>query len=348
KTKNKRLSTSRLTAVLASFAPDHPAHLEDFLTRRGHWTLATLMDQLGFNIEQTKIIGDPTATLETLSPRELAQNLLASSLASILFEYSHKRRQRLLKHLKQIGALENNYLYLMDLGYAATIQRAIQRIFTIEKIPIITHGLYMVSAHVSLATQMAGGIVEGFLAQNGNPNDFARAFCRSPEVVELSCMPPYGTVTNYTENGDPIYADDITPLPQQHEIGIIQQAIRDFADRFLDLVSKNIIRPDFMSKNWQNQMRAIATRLVVYPSPIEAKLLGHWQADSDLGLTSPRPILSTGPYSKEIFSMCAEQLATLPRRDIPWLYGVAVNVDYKLGKQVANLMLRKEKFTSSK
>jgi hypothetical protein len=194
--------------------------------------------------------------------------------------------------------------------------------------------LYMVSAHVSLATQCVGGIVEGFLAQNGNPNDFARAFCRSPEIVELSCMPDYGTVTDYNDDGTPIYATDTTPKTQCDEVHIVQQGIKDFAARFAELIKSEINAPDFLSTGWREQIRAIATRMVVYPTAEEAKLFGHWLADSDLGLASPRPIVC------DIAPMSAKQLVAMPRRELPWLYGIAARLDSEVAHQVGNIMMR--------
>jgi FMN phosphatase YigB (HAD superfamily) len=330
------LAISRLSAALASFHPDYPEHLEDFLTRRGFWTLGALMEQLGFIPDQAQTFGNVNTTLEEMPARDLTEKLLKSSLANDLFQRSAERRKRLLNHLRTIGALDNSRLYMVDLGYAATIQRALQRIFTIENLNITTHGLYLASAHVSLATQCAGGIVEGFLAQNGNPNDFARAFCRSPEIVELSCMPAYGTVVDYQDNGTPIYATDATPQNQLYEVQILQEGVKDFTVRFSELIKNDTNAPDFLSAGWQEHMRAIATRMVIYPTAEEARLFGHWLADSDLGLASPRPIICDTP------PMPAEQLVAMPRRDLPWLYGIAAGLDPKVGWHVGNLMMRKK------
>jgi hypothetical protein len=115
--------------------------------------------------------------------------ILDSPHAEELFERSATRRRKLMAYLETLGALSEDRLYLIDLGYAATIQRNLQRLFKIEKRNVKTHGLYMAAAHVSRLTQWEGGIVEGFLAQNGNPNDFACAFCRSPEIVECPACP---------------------------------------------------------------------------------------------------------------------------------------------------------------
>lgn len=94
-----------------------------------------------------------------------------------------------MRYLKSIGVLDHDKLYLCDLGYAATIQRGIQRIFAIEQLPIVTHGFYLAAAHVSRLTQQAGGIVRGFLAQNGNPNDFACAFAQALKLSSWLVCP---------------------------------------------------------------------------------------------------------------------------------------------------------------
>ena len=334
-----KLAVSRLTSALSCFTPDHPQYLEDFLTRRGFWSIGMLMEQLGFTQEQAKIIDDPAHTLEHIPAPELTNRLVRSPLATELYERSATRRKNLLAHLRGLGALDHNALYLFDLGYAATIQRGLQRIFSIEKMDIVTHGLYLATAHVSLGTQLAGGIVEGFLAQNGNPNDFACAFCRCPEVVEVSCMPDYGSVCGYEENGSPIFADDAMSARQIAEVKVIQQATMAFADRFLAQAQS----PDFLQEGWREQMRALAMRIIAHPTAEEAGLLGHWMADSDMGLTSPRPIVSAGPHQHKLATLTPPELAALPRRDVPWVFGVAASISPAHCRQVARIILQHEK-----
>ena len=181
-----------------------------------------------------------------------------------------------------------------------------------------------------------------FLAQNGNPNDFARGFCRSPEIVELSCMPPYGTVFDYTEDGEPLFGDEALHPKQRHEVSIVQRGARDFAARLCDLIADTPAPPDFCSAGWRHQMRAIATRMVLYPTAEEAKLFGHWLADSDMGVASPRPILSKGPHAERLAQMTAAEIIALPRRDLPWLYAIVASFDHAKARQVASLMLRRE------
>jgi len=339
----RKLAVSRLSTALCCFTPERPDYLEDFLTRRGFWSIGMLMAQLGFTHEQARLIDDPTLTLEHVPAHELTQRLVASPLADELFERSRARRSRLLVHLRGLGALDHERLYLLDLGYAATIQRGLQRIFALENIATVTHGLYLVTAHVSLGTQLAGGIVEGFLAQNGNPNDFACAFCRSPEVVEAACMPPYGTVVDYAQDGSPLFSDDVMPVRQIEDVAVIQKATLDFADRFISLIAKGSAKPDFLHEGWRAQMRGLALRIVAHPTAHEAHLVGHWMADSDMGLSSPRPIVSAGPHQDLLATLSAPQLAALPRRDLPWLFGVAATLSYAHCRQVARLILQHEK-----
>ncbi|MGE3623289.1 MAG: glycosyltransferase [Bdellovibrionales bacterium] len=338
----KALATSRIAAALAAFSPDYPAYLEDFFTRRGHWTLGALMEQLGFTANEAALLADPQKPLEIFTPALLTKELYASPLADRLFEASAARRQRLLRYLKSVGTLDDGKLFLMDVGYAATIQRAIQRIFTIEKLDVQTHGLYLVSAHVSLATQLEGGIVEGFLAQNGNPNDFARAFCRSPEIVELSCMPAYGSVIDYKIDGEPVTDKDVRSIRQKNQTRLVQKGAEDFAEAFRHLIANMPYARNFMHCSWKRQMRAIAKRIVVYPSCAEAQLFAHWEADSDLGLASPRAIVPKSHNGRDLKEMTATQLAGLPRRDIAWLYGTAAILSYAHARQAASLMLRQE------
>ncbi len=334
------LPVSRMSVALATFTPDHPAYLQDFLTRRGFWPIGTLIEQLGFHRERAQEIADPNLTLDTLSAKELTHRLIEGPLADELFEKSANRRARLMIQLKSSGALDMSKLFLCDLGYAATIQRGLQRVLTIEKQPITTHGLYAVAVHVSLGTQREGGIVEGFMAQNGNPNDFSCAYGRSPEVIELFCLPPYGSVKDYEQDGTPIFDPDTRSDRQVAETASAQQGIMDFAKAFIDL---NATAPSFTSEAWRAQMRQIALRIIAHPTSQEAHTIAHWVTDSDMGLATPRPLLSAGQYEDRIINMSVAELATLPRRDVPWLFGVAAARSYATGRQVVRLNMRHEK-----
>jgi FMN phosphatase YigB (HAD superfamily) len=335
------LYVNRLLAARASFAPTHPEHLQDFLTRRGAWTLGQLFAQMRLPIAAAAPLGGPDTPLADFDPATLTRQIMALPIADDLHAESQALRSRLLAHLKTTGALDQNKLFLLDLGYAGTIQRGLQRILKLENIPITTHGLYLAAAHVSLETQKAGGIVEGFLAQNGNPNDFARAFCRSPEVIELATMPPCGTVQDYAPDGTPCLAADTTPARQKTETAALQAGIYAFADRITAMAAAPM--PDPTSNSVKAQMRALATRIALYPTAEEANLVGQWEADSDLGLASPRPILSAGPHEHLLHRLSAAELIALPRRDLPWLSGVATRISPARVRQIAGLQLRRER-----
>ncbi len=332
------MATSRIAAALASFHPDYPDHLEDFLTRRGDWRLGTLCDQLGFSRAEIDEIGNPSATLEALGPAEMTRLILASPHAEKLFERSEIRRRKLMAYLDSLGALADGTLFLIDLGYAATIQRNLQRLFKIEKRNIQTHGLYLAAAHVSRITQWEGGIVEGFLAQNGNPNDFACAFCRSPEIVELSCMPARGMTIDYTEAGMPLFAPCAFTPEQMDQMRAVQRGALDFAQRFAQLASP---APDFTAPEWAKHMRALALRLVAYPMPQEVALLRNWLVDTEIGNTKMRRVVSSGDHSPKVGGMTAAELAALPRRDVPWLFGLATDISPALAREVARMIMRR-------
>lgn len=336
------LPASRMSVALATFTPDHPDYLEEFLTRRAAWTVEALLEQLGFDRMRAQEICTPHTMLSDITPKELTKRIMSSSLANELFQKSAARRSRLLTQLRTCGALSAPKLYLFDLGYAASIQRYLQRVFTIEKIPVVTHGLYAVAVHVSLGTQREGGIVEGFMAQNGNPNDFSCAYGRSPEVVELFCLPPYGSVRDYEADGSPLFDKETRSERQILETDAAQKGILDFTQAFVPLAQTAPIRPSFTSEAWAQQMRNLALRIIVHPTTEEVQTIGHWVTDSEMGVSAPRALLSTGDYQDAYASMAATELAILPRRDVPWLFGVAASLSYAKNRQIAQLIMRQE------
>ena len=336
------LAISRIAAAQATFHPEYPHYLEDFLTRRGVWTVGMLIEQLGFDPARAKEIDDPQLPFEKIGAPELAKRIIHSSMTDELFEASTIRRNRIIKYLNSIGALDDEKMFILDLGYAATIQRNLQRVLKLENKSIITHGLYAVAVHVSLATQQEGGIVEGFMAQNGNPNDFSCAYGRSPEVIELFCLPEYGSVSGYDEDGLPLFQKETRPRQQIIETMAAQLGIEDYADQFIKLNDSMGTNQNYLDGSWAAQMRSLALRIIAHPTKQEADLISHWLTESEMGLSSPRPIVSAGSYEHAITSMSVKDFVSLPRREVPWLFGLAATLDYGLCRKTAQIIMRKE------
>lgn len=341
---------NRVVALHAGLADDDPAAVADCLSLSGRPAAEMLRRLLpGPDGERA------AAELRGAGPAEMAASLCRPPLLDRLLAGASDLRGRLLAQLRLSGArLDGGPLFLADLGYAATIQRGLQRALRATGIGGRVHGLYLLTATECLATQREGGIVEGYLGQNGNPNDLTRCVCRSPEVLEQSCATPEGSLSGYEIDGRPLLEPRVVGSEQAAGMEAVQAGVLAFARdwrRHLDAVAAASGEGGgerFADPALRAQLRALLLHLVVHPTVEEAERLGAWLYDDGLydgGLydggagpagTGSRPLAAMDGA----FPATAERVADIPRDRLHWLFAATRLRDPGLHGAVARIMLR--------
>lgn len=331
---------NRAAALHAGLAEDDPAAVADCLSLSGRPAAEMLRRLLpGPDGERA------AAELRGAGPSEMAAALCRPPLLDRLLAGASDLRGRLLAQLRLSGArLDGGPLFLADLGYAATIQRGLQRALRAAGIGGRVHGFYLVTATECLATQREGGIVEGYLGQNGNPNDLTRCVCRSPEVLEQSCATPEGSLCGYGIDGRPLLEPRVVGSGQAAGMAAVQAGVLAFARewrRHLDVVAAACgdgAGESFADPALRAQLRALLLHLIVHPTVEEAERLGTWLYDDGTGPagTGSRPLAAMDGA----FPATAEQVAALPRDRLHWLFAATRLRDPGLHGAVARIMLR--------
>ncbi|CDL01419.1 conserved protein of unknown function [Magnetospirillum gryphiswaldense MSR-1 v2] len=144
-------------------------------------------------------------------------------------------RWRLVAHLDRVGALSAPHLFLTDLGYAANIQNALEKILRHEGRTIRTIGLYLLTTPGARWVGVRGGETRAFLAELGEPAWFTRLFSRSPEPLEALCASETGPLLDWNPDGTPHCAPSLLPPEQCAEMRAVQEAIINAPPRHLTL-----------------------------------------------------------------------------------------------------------------
>lgn len=157
--------------------------------------------------------------------------LVRSGLMAQVLAHAAELRCRLVRHLRDCGALDGSGapIVLIDMGYAANIQRALETCLRAEAIDVPTVGLYMVTGPGVLWAQREGCRVSGYLTQNGVPEDFMAAFSRTPEVLELCAGDHRGSLMGFGPTGQPELAAGSYPPPQWRQMRAVQEGTLAFA-----------------------------------------------------------------------------------------------------------------------
>jgi hypothetical protein len=220
-------------------------------------------------------------------------------LSARLDRHVEDARHRLLAHLDSLHLPDDAPLLLLDVGYAATVQRCLSRVLMLAGRRRAVHGLYLVTSPGALWAMAAGGSVHGMLGMLGAPEPFAPTFLRHRDVVECLLAQPAGELLGYDAAGRPRCADSVLPLPQIAAAGLLQAAALDFVADWARL-------PPLPPEDSAALARLVLTRLFLHPLPIEVDLLGDWHHADTTSLDGLRR-LAKGPAS-----------ATAPREETLW------------------------------
>lgn len=338
----RELFVSRYAALKASIYDGTEDEIKRFVFRPTPQPAARLLEQIG--LAQAGIAEASRA--EPLEPREalaLIKRIARDpSLRKLVSASSATARGRFLAHLRRlVDPRPRRSVAFVDLGYKGTIQECVQLIMNREGFGMTTHGLYLVTGGDVHTTQSRGAIVEGWLAENGQPTSMAHTFMRSPEIVEQSLMAPCGTTLGHDAAGEPILDQIRIPPGQQEQIEKIQTGLLSFADLWVRHGGgrQDGCRPSAARmKPWYQE---ICARMVARPSATELDLFGEWQHDENFGSTRARRLATVLDLDEWEYShMSAHQLASLPFARVYWPFGFARRISPQMAEAVAHIYLR--------
>ncbi|WP_021595200.1 hypothetical protein [Actinomadura welshii] len=220
---------------------------------------------------------------------------IADRVASALTETPHlcnrlavtvtAARERMIRSLRDAGALDGGELTLVDLGWGGTIQRQLARALEIARIDVRPAGLYLATDTRSERVSMAGLRAEGYLAQAGHPAHVAATITRSPEIVEQCVNALCGSLIGYTEEGAPILGQTADSPTQNAERRTVQDGILAFQHMWNRYVTASggawpdLARPQAS----RDRLARILVAALESPTPEEAAVFGNWTHEDNFG-----------------------------------------------------------------
>ncbi|WP_412520616.1 hypothetical protein K8Z49_22110 [Actinomadura madurae] len=220
---------------------------------------------------------------------------IADRVASALTETPHlcnrlavtvtAARERMIRSLRDAGALDGGELTLVDLGWGGTIQRQLARALEIARIDVRPAGLYLATDTRSERVSMAGLRAEGYLAQAGHPAHVAATITRSPEIVEQCVNALCGSLIGYTEEGAPVLGQTADSPTQNAERRTVQDGILAFQHMWNRYVTASggawpdLARPPAA----RDRLARILVAALESPTPEEAAVFGNWTHEDNFG-----------------------------------------------------------------
>lgn len=195
-------------------------------------------------------------------------------------------RERLIRSLREAGALDGTELTLVDLGWGGTIQRQLARVLEIAGIDIAPAGFYLATDNRAERLYLAGLRAEGYLAQAGHPAEVAATVTRSPEIVEQCVNALCGSLIGFTEEGGPVLGDAADSPSQNAERRTVQDGILAFQRTWNRYVAAaEGAWPSLTLPAARERLARILISALRSPTSDEAAVFGNWVHEDNFGST---------------------------------------------------------------
>lgn len=279
---------SRFVTSLAGLDPHDPAAVHAFVRTGYRLTVRQALSVL--ELQPGDVPGLATE-LDTV----IDNGDIADRVAGALTETPHlcnrlavtvtAVRERMIRSLRDAGALDDGDLTLVDLGWGGTIQRQLARALEIARIDVRPAGLYLATDTRAERVYMAGLRAEGYLAQAGHPAHVAATITRSPEIVEQCVNALCGSLIGFTEEGAPVLGQTADSPTQNAERRTVQDGVLAFQHMWNRYVAASggtwpdLARPPAA----RDRLARILVAALESPTPDEAAVFGNWTHEDNFG-----------------------------------------------------------------
>jgi FMN phosphatase YigB (HAD superfamily) len=253
--------------------------------------------------------------------RELADALPGLIDAGEITEVAAGLRKRLIAYLRQtIPDFDTcTDLILADLGYSASVQKALRRIFDREHIVIRLHGAYLLTLDDAFDDIADGDTAKGLISDRVVTPHVKRMLIRNVALLEQMCCSAEGSVRDY--RGTEVLRE-INPRPagQVALAREIQDGAAAFASRARMLAPRYALLPFAAADVAAGWTAAILGRLLLLPDDDELVLLGQFRHDVNLGTHALAPMLDGDFVKNQVIARGLSGAGTAPAPPM-WLAG---------------------------
>jgi glycosyltransferase involved in cell wall biosynthesis/predicted HAD superfamily hydrolase/Tfp pilus assembly protein PilF len=222
------LYANRKSTDLAAIGRLTAENVIDWVSRRQTLSVKTILEQFG--LEASELRGLPFSPDEKISSRErllqFAKILFAPEIARRIEERSAAERRKIMDYLRPW--LDSGGRFgVCDIGYNATAQMQLQRIFELEGCRTAMTGCYLVTCETAARRVLDGLDVRHFLGAFGHPGFNNFAFLRSPAFIEQSLVAGCGTTLGYERDNDGVVRPVLDEMRFSPELLRRQRAFKD-------------------------------------------------------------------------------------------------------------------------
>lgn len=201
-------------------------------------------------------------------------------------------RARLLAYLRaQVTDFDHcTDLILVDLGYSASVQKSLRRIFDREGLRIRLHGAYLLTLDDAFDDIADDDTAEGLISDRIVTPHVKRMLIRNVALLEQLCCSAEGSARDY-RGGEVLREGDQRPAAQLALATEVQSGTLAYASRARELAPRYALQPDANPAVAARWAAAVLGRLLLLPEDDELALLGGIKHDVNLGTQALAPLL---------------------------------------------------------
>jgi FMN phosphatase YigB (HAD superfamily) len=324
---------SRQVCARASIRDGTREELERMFVRRRMPTLREFCHTIGLNVESDlpDLAAEADARIDgaNLGERAIEAITFSAEVRARVVAQSRELRERVVRYVESRRPPGEDRLFLVDLGWGATIQSLLERMLREAGTPCRTTGLYLLTRDQAAGEVLDGLDARGFLGSGGVPKRAVDTVMRSPELLEQVCMPDHGTQVGLTADLEPVLAPWDEPDRQRLERAAAQVGIHAFLREWLRYraAAGEALAP--LHDGGEDALRAILVRAVAGPTLEEAALFGRWLHDENFGSQAVEEIVA-GPSARAVRYLDPQALFEIPMSELYWPFALAALHDENL------------------
>ncbi|WP_165124989.1 HAD family hydrolase [Bradyrhizobium sp. 6(2017)] len=245
---------------------------------------------------------------DLMDPREITD--IAAGVRARLLAY-------LRAHIRDFDDCTD--LILVDLGYSASVQKSLRRIFDREGIRTRLHGAYLLTLDDAFDDIADDDTAEGLISDRVVTPHVKRMLIRNVALLEQLCCSAEGSARDY-RGGEVLREDDQRPAAQLALATEVQSGVLAYAARAHELAPRYALQPyadPTVAARWA---AAVLGRLLLLPDDDELVLLGGIKHDVNLGTQALAPLLDASFVNDCIVARGLVSACTAPAPPM-WLAG---------------------------
>ncbi len=332
----RKFWASRQVTARAAIFEASREELSGFLNRRRPPTMRQFLEALGLSLSTfPELFSHGEGRLDDPRLFERVMDLVERRpevRAAIVDEAALLRRRLLTYFEREAG--DQHRILLADLGWGATIQANLQKVFDSSGLRVQVHGLYLATNDAAVDRILSGVRAEGFLTSAGTPVPESSYISRSPEIIEQSFMHDVGSLANYTSDGEPVCEELRQDPVQGLQRVAVQAGILAFQQewaRYRTVVPESV---SLLQPAAREQLLEMIMRFILRPTHEEALMFSGWLHDDNFGSDDTETVVS-GSLRSALKYMTPEQYLDLPTTKTFWPFGLAAIYEPALGSAAA-------------